>query len=260
MSSAETTPQDRSARFGLRLTVWYATLFISSSFAIVLITYLLTSSSLAERDHQIIEAKLGEYATVYASGGLRALAATMDVEQRTSGERVFVRVLDGGSEAVLLSNAEGWNVSTLEVATLQLRDGSIVQVGKSTEARRDILARFRATLGLVTLAIIVIALTGGWIATQSAVAPIRRLSGAVRRIIDTGRTLSYMMQNLQTRRPASIKVCALLDKPTRRQVYVPIAYLGFEIPDKFVVGYGLDFNEHYRNLPYVGVLKPEMYA
>lgn len=188
MSSAETAPSDRSARFGLRLTVWYATLFISSSFAIVLITYLLTSSSLAQRDHQIIEAKLGEYATVYASGGLRALAATMDVEQRTSGERVFVRVLDGGSEAVLLSNAEGWNVSTLEVATLQLRDGSIVQVGKSTEARRDILARFRATLGLVTLAIIVIALTGGWIATQSAVAPIRRLSGAVRRIIDTGRT------------------------------------------------------------------------
>jgi hypoxanthine phosphoribosyltransferase len=79
-------------------------------------------------------------------------------------------------------------------------------------------------------------------------------------IIDTGRTLSYMMQNLQTRRPASIKVCALLDKPTRRQVYVPLAYVGFEIPDKFVVGFGLDFNEHYRNLPYVGVLKPEMYA
>ena len=79
-------------------------------------------------------------------------------------------------------------------------------------------------------------------------------------IIDTGRTLSYMMQNLQTRRPASIKVCALLDKPTRRQVYVPLAYVGFEIPDKFVVGFGLDFDEHYRNLPYVGVLKPELYA
>ncbi len=79
-------------------------------------------------------------------------------------------------------------------------------------------------------------------------------------IIDTGRTLSYMMQNLQTRRPASIKVCALLDKPTRRQVYVPLAHIGFEIPDKFVVGYGLDFNEHYRNLPYVGVLRPELYA
>lgn len=79
-------------------------------------------------------------------------------------------------------------------------------------------------------------------------------------IIDTGRTLSYMMQNLQTRHPASIKVCALLDKPTRRLVYVPLAYIGFEIPDKFVVGYGLDFDEHYRNLPYVGVLKRELYA
>ena len=78
-------------------------------------------------------------------------------------------------------------------------------------------------------------------------------------IIDTGRTLAYIMQNLQTRRPASIKVCTLLDKPTRRQVYVPLAYVGFEVPDKFVIGYGLDFNENYRNLPYVGVLRPEKY-
>jgi hypoxanthine phosphoribosyltransferase len=78
-------------------------------------------------------------------------------------------------------------------------------------------------------------------------------------IVDTGRTLAYMMQNLQTRQPASLKVCALLDKPTRRQLYVPLAYVGFEIPDKFVIGYGLDFNEHYRNLPFVGVLKPEKY-
>ena len=78
-------------------------------------------------------------------------------------------------------------------------------------------------------------------------------------IVDTGRTLSYIMQNLQTRRPASIKVCALLDKPTRRLVYVPLAYVGFEVPDKFVIGYGLDYNENYRNLPYVGVLKPEKY-
>jgi hypoxanthine phosphoribosyltransferase len=78
-------------------------------------------------------------------------------------------------------------------------------------------------------------------------------------IVDTGRTLSYIMQNLQTRQPASIKVCALLDKPTRRLVYVPLAYVGFEVPDKFVIGYGLDFNENYRNLPYVGVLKPEKY-
>ena len=183
MSSA-----DRAGRFGLRLAVWYAALFIASSAVIVLITYLLTSSSLAQRDHQIIDAKLGEYATVYANGGLRALANTVEVEQRTSGERIFVRVLAGGSEALLLSNAEGWDPATLEVGTVSLRDGTIVQVGKSTEARRDILARFRATLGLVTLAIIGIALSGGWIATQSAVQPIRRLSSAVRRIIATGRT------------------------------------------------------------------------
>ncbi len=185
---ADTFARDSSGRFGLRLAMWYASLFIGSSFAIVLITYLLTSSSLAQRDHEIIQSKLGEYATVYARGGLRALAGTVDAEQRTSRERIFVRVLDGGSEAVLLSNAEGWDPATLEVGTASLRDGTVVQVGKSTEARNDILARFRATLGLVTLAIIAVALTGGWVATQSAVRPIRRLTTVVRRIIDTGRT------------------------------------------------------------------------
>src|SRR3954470_9379849 len=85
---------DHSGRFGLRLAMWYAALFIASAFAVVLITYLLTSSSLAQRDHEIIQSKLGEYATVYAQGGLRDLAATVDAEQRTSRERVFVRVLD----------------------------------------------------------------------------------------------------------------------------------------------------------------------
>jgi signal transduction histidine kinase len=155
---------------------------------VVLITYLLTSSSLAQRDHEIIQSKLGEYATVYAQGGLRELAATVDAEQRTSRERVFVRVLDRGSEAVLLSNAEGWDPSTLEVGTTALLDGAIIQVGKSTEARNDILRRFRASLGLITISIIVIALTGGWVLTQSALQPIRRLSSAVRRIIATGRT------------------------------------------------------------------------
>lgn len=78
-------------------------------------------------------------------------------------------------------------------------------------------------------------------------------------IVDTGRTLSYIMQNLQTRRPASLRVCTLLDKPARRELDVPLTYVGFQIPDKFVIGYGLDFNEHYRNLPYVGVLKAEKY-
>jgi signal transduction histidine kinase len=179
---------DRSGRFGLRLALWYAALFIASSFSIVLITYYLTSSSLAQRDHEIIQSKLGEYASVYAQGGMRALAATVDTDQRTSRERVLVRVLDRGSETVLLSNAEGWDPAALEVGTVSLPDGSIVQVGRSTEARADILRRFRASLGLVTLSVILVALTGGWVLTQQAVQPVRRLSGAVRRIIATGRT------------------------------------------------------------------------
>jgi signal transduction histidine kinase len=83
---------------------------------------------------------------------------------------------------------EGWDPSTLETARLRLLDGTLVEVGKSSEARRDLLSRFRATLGLVTLSIVVLALTGGWLVTQSAVQPIRRLSQAVGRIIATGRT------------------------------------------------------------------------
>jgi hypoxanthine phosphoribosyltransferase len=73
-------------------------------------------------------------------------------------------------------------------------------------------------------------------------------------IVDSGLTLSYLMRNLESRGPASIAVCALLTKPARRAIEVPVRYVGFEIPDKFVVGYGLDFAEHYRNLPYVAVL------
>jgi len=73
-------------------------------------------------------------------------------------------------------------------------------------------------------------------------------------IIDSGQTLSYLIRNLESREPASLEVCALLTKPSRREIDVRVRYVGFEIPNKFVVGYGLDFAERYRNLPYVGVL------
>ncbi len=79
-------------------------------------------------------------------------------------------------------------------------------------------------------------------------------------IIDTGRTLSYITELLKTRNPASLKICTLLNKPSRRQVNVPLDYVGFDIPNEFVVGYGLDYNEIYRNLPFIGVLKVELYA
>lgn len=78
-------------------------------------------------------------------------------------------------------------------------------------------------------------------------------------IIDSGRTLKYLMESLLGRRPASLRACVLLDKPERREVDVDPEFVGFEIPDEFVVGYGLDFAEKYRNLPYIGVLKPELY-
>ena len=78
-------------------------------------------------------------------------------------------------------------------------------------------------------------------------------------ILDSGNTLSYLMKILQARRPASIRLCTLLDKPSRRAKPITADYVGFEVPDKFVVGYGLDFDEKYRNLPYIGVLKPQVY-
>jgi signal transduction histidine kinase len=174
--------------FGLRLGLWYATLFVCGSIAIVLMTYYLTATSLAQRDQQIIKGKLGDYAAAYVRGGARVLAATVRAEQAAAPERLFVRVVDRGVEAIVLSNPEGWDRSKLEIVSAQLADGTLVQVGKSTEARDDLLARFRAALGLVTLFIVAIALTGGWLATQSALAPIRRLTFAVRRIIRTGRT------------------------------------------------------------------------
>ena len=79
-------------------------------------------------------------------------------------------------------------------------------------------------------------------------------------IIDTGLTLNYLLRYLRGKNPATLRICTLLDKPARRLVDIPVDYRGFEIPDQFVVGYGLDYSERYRNLKFVGVLRPEVYA
>ena len=79
-------------------------------------------------------------------------------------------------------------------------------------------------------------------------------------IVDSGLTLSYLIRNLEARRPASLETCALLTKPERRENDVECRYIGFEIPNRFVIGYGLDFAERYRNLPYIGVLRDELIA
>lgn len=78
-------------------------------------------------------------------------------------------------------------------------------------------------------------------------------------IVDSGLTLDYLLKNLRSRGPKSLEVMAFLDKPSRRRVDIPVRYLGFEVPDVFVVGYGLDYGQHYRNLPYVGTLKSAVY-
>ena len=78
-------------------------------------------------------------------------------------------------------------------------------------------------------------------------------------IIDSGLTLSYVKEMLLTRDPASLKICTILDKPSRRKVHIDVDYTGFEIPDEFVVGYGLDYAQKHRNLPYVGILKRSVY-
>lgn len=79
-------------------------------------------------------------------------------------------------------------------------------------------------------------------------------------ILDSGVTLSFLLKNLSARHPQSIKLCTLLDKPERRRVNINPDYVGTQVEDKFIVGYGLDYAEKYRNLPYIGVLKPEIYA
>ena len=79
-------------------------------------------------------------------------------------------------------------------------------------------------------------------------------------ILDSGMTLDYIKGMLQDRNPSSIRICTLLDKPARRKADLQADYVGFTVPDEFVVGYGLDYDERYRNLPYIGVLKPEVYS
>jgi len=79
-------------------------------------------------------------------------------------------------------------------------------------------------------------------------------------IVDTGLTLNYLLDNMKNRNVASVRVAALLDKPSRRMTDIHVDYVGFEVPDEFVIGYGLDFAQRYRNFPYVGVLRPEVYG
>src|SRR5205085_2098054 len=124
----------------------------------------------------------------YLRGGVGVLTNTVRAEQAVAPERLYVRVVGRGVDAVVLSNPEGWNPQRLEVESARLADGTILQVGKSTEAREEILSRLRTALTMVTVLIIAVAFVGGWFATRSAMYPIRQLTQTVRGIIETGRT------------------------------------------------------------------------
>jgi hypoxanthine phosphoribosyltransferase len=126
----------------------------------------------------------------------------------------------------------------------------------------------RATNLPVSVDLMELSSYGAGTETSGQVRILKDLSGSiedrdvlvVEDIIDTGLTLNYLLRYLQDRHPASIRVCCLLDKPARRLTEIEIDYRGFTIPDQFVVGYGLDYDERYRNLPYIGVLRPSVYG
>jgi signal transduction histidine kinase len=195
---------------GLRLSVWYATVFILSTLVLVGITYALISSSLAQRDHDIIRATLREYASRYELGGLPALQRAVELEQRTGGEeQLFVRAIGRGSDALFVRSPQAWGSyavedlgerrglsgaladdrrAVLELASARLYDGTILQVGKTNEIRLALLRKFQIVVGVVSLITLVIGVGGGLVLTRSTLQPIYDLIEVVQGIIRTGRT------------------------------------------------------------------------
>ncbi|HMC77446.1 MAG TPA: HAMP domain-containing sensor histidine kinase [Vicinamibacterales bacterium] len=195
---------------GLRLSAWYAGVFIISTLALVVITYALVSSSLAQRDHDIIRATWREYATRYDLGGLAAIQRAVQIEERTgSEEQLYVRVIGRGADALFVRSPQTWNDyavedvdgnsgmagalshdrrAVLELASARLFDGTILQVGKTNEIRLALLRKFQVVVGLVSLATLVVGIGGGLVLTRSTLQPIYDLIGVVQGIISTGRT------------------------------------------------------------------------
>jgi signal transduction histidine kinase len=193
---------------GLRLSAWYAAVFILGTIALVAVTYALFASALAQRDHDIIRAALREYASRYELGGTLALERAVEIDERTSGrERLFVRVVGPDADALFVRMPQGWdayaqenlgdesevhdafdNRAVLEVGSARLFDGTILQVGKSNEIRVALLRQFQIVVGIVSILALAIGVTGGLVLTKSTVQPIYDLIAVVGDIIRTGRT------------------------------------------------------------------------
>ena len=206
---------------GLRLSVWYGAVFILSTVALVGTTYALLSSSLAQRDHDIIRATLREYASRYELGGLPALQRSVELEQRTgSEEQLFVRVIGPDADALFVRSPKAWGEYTveelgegaarrsselhdrsavLELASARLFDGTILQVGKTNEIRLALLRKFQIIVGLVSILTLVVGVGGGLVLTRSTLQPIYDLIDVVQGIIRTGRTETRVPGRLRHR-------------------------------------------------------------
>lgn len=199
---------------GTRLAAWYAVLFVGSSLAIAVLTYVLLATSLKQRDHELIRSTLVAYASQYQQGGLAGLErAIRDDQAAVRGERLFVRVASGGAD-ILFYNLPGdigdyelselqkphaqdgelWSQiprrgssEFLEVESALLPNGTILQVGKSTESRDELLARYRTVLLFAVLIVVGVGVLGGALLTRSTMQPLRHLAGVVETILQTGR-------------------------------------------------------------------------
>jgi signal transduction histidine kinase len=201
-----------SQALGLRLAAWYLGTFLASTVVIGGLTYGLLSSLLEARDHDIIQSTLREYATRYQAGGLPALARAIEIEQRSgTREPLFVRLVGPFQDVLFYSLPEAWGAfdlselpggpndiwaqvrardrnAVLEVASVRVGGGSILQVGKTSEVRNQLLGNFRRVLILGAGVALLIGVVGGVFLTRSTLKPLRDLRDAVRRILQTGQT------------------------------------------------------------------------
>ena len=201
-------------RLGLRLGAWYAALFVVGALLLTVLTYVLLASSLQARDRQIVTSTLERYAGAYVRGGLPALDETI-VADRVAGrhERLLVRVVGRTAQALFYTLPTDWRgfdlarldqrpppgrtawthipspdgLATLEVESVVLADGTLFQVGKSTESRAELLERFRALSALILGIIVLAALAGGALVTRRALRPLHLLASTVANILETGR-------------------------------------------------------------------------
>jgi signal transduction histidine kinase len=197
---------------GVRLALWYAGVFVASVAVVVVLTYALLAASLRQRDQEMVVSTLRDYASRYEAGGLAAVVDAVELEQRAgTRERLFVRLLGRGQDLLFATMPPEWGSfdvdrlrgadrdalqeaparnrdAVLEVASTRLWDGTLLQVGKSSESRELLLQRFRAVAFGVSIAILLVGGTGGYLLTRSTLAPVRELAAVTKDIVATGRT------------------------------------------------------------------------